>query len=452
MGDYSLCFPDVPPEVWEREDMAHALAQRDICTVYRILHAHGLSQARIAAISGQAQSDVSAIMNGRAIRHYSVLERIAEGFAIPRGRMGLAYTGTFVGGRTQGNHNGDEKAKRRSFVVLAGAVVMREGTSTGRIPEFFPVHAVDAIRETSLSTRVGLSDVHALKQVVRDARAIDQRFGGYGQYQPTVASVRYAESLLRCRMSKRTRDELLSATASLHATAGWFAAEGGDTDNARAHYAQALDLGREAKDSFANARTLYAAGRTELHYGDAETASKLFQLATVAATRSPLLLCVMHANSAWAAARSGWRDAAMRNIECAYEQYEKANPVEDYFEFRWFGVADLAAVTGAAYLDLGEYGNAAADLARAVEHRRENEVRSIAFELANLADARIRLGDTDRGITTGRWAASMARRIRSARLPGRLAPLARSAEQAGSDGRQLAEELRNVPCFLPMKP
>jgi tetratricopeptide (TPR) repeat protein len=211
--------------------------------------------------------------------------------------------------------------------------------------------------------------VHALHQVVRGARAIDQQFGGYGQYQPTVASVRHAESLLRCRMTNRTRDSLLAATATLHTTAGWFAAEGGDTENARAHYGKALELGREAGDSFANARALYAAGRTELHFGDAETASKLFQLATVASARSPLLLSVMHANSAWAAARSGWRDAALRNIEQAREQYDKANRSEDYSEFRWFGVADLAAVTGAAYLHLGDHENAVADLSRAVRHR-----------------------------------------------------------------------------------
>jgi transcriptional regulator with XRE-family HTH domain len=78
-------------EVWGRPEVVKALAVHDIATVYRWLQRFGVSQRAIAAASEQSQSEVSEIMKGRQIRSYDVLVRIAEGFSIPRGRMGLEY-------------------------------------------------------------------------------------------------------------------------------------------------------------------------------------------------------------------------------------------------------------------------------------------------------------------------------------------------------------------------
>ena len=47
-------FWELPPdpEVLQRSDMRAALAERDIAAVYRILQMHGISQRRIAALTG----------------------------------------------------------------------------------------------------------------------------------------------------------------------------------------------------------------------------------------------------------------------------------------------------------------------------------------------------------------------------------------------------------------
>ena len=82
----------IDPTVWEREDMRRFLAARDIWSVYRLLQRLGISQRAIAARTGHAQSEVSEIVAGhRQVVSYDVLERIAAGFGIPRGWMGLAY-------------------------------------------------------------------------------------------------------------------------------------------------------------------------------------------------------------------------------------------------------------------------------------------------------------------------------------------------------------------------
>src|SRR5262249_51601754 len=81
----------VDPEEWDRPEMRTALAARDITRVYRLLQKLGFSQQKIAALAGQSQPEVSAIIHGRKVMAYDVLSRIADGLGIPRGYMGLAY-------------------------------------------------------------------------------------------------------------------------------------------------------------------------------------------------------------------------------------------------------------------------------------------------------------------------------------------------------------------------
>lgn len=85
-------MPELPSrDIWDGPEMHRALAGRDISTVYRLLCETGLSQAQIAKLTEQRQSDVSEIANGRRVLSYAVLERIADGLGIPRGHLGLAY-------------------------------------------------------------------------------------------------------------------------------------------------------------------------------------------------------------------------------------------------------------------------------------------------------------------------------------------------------------------------
>lgn len=84
----------IPEEVWGLETMRAALRVREIATMYDILQRHGVSQRRIAAATGQSQSEISEILSGRRVWSYDVLVRIADGFGIPRGWMGLAHADT----------------------------------------------------------------------------------------------------------------------------------------------------------------------------------------------------------------------------------------------------------------------------------------------------------------------------------------------------------------------
>jgi transcriptional regulator with XRE-family HTH domain len=71
--------------------MRQALAAQDVTAVYRLLCRQGYCQQHIAALTGQSQPEVSAIIHGRQVMAYEVLSRIADGLGIPRGYLGLAW-------------------------------------------------------------------------------------------------------------------------------------------------------------------------------------------------------------------------------------------------------------------------------------------------------------------------------------------------------------------------
>lgn len=76
-------LPD--PSLWERPEMRAVLAARDIGALYRRLRKVGVSQRRIAQLTGQHHADITEVARGRQIQSYDVLARIADGLKIPRG-------------------------------------------------------------------------------------------------------------------------------------------------------------------------------------------------------------------------------------------------------------------------------------------------------------------------------------------------------------------------------
>src|SRR3954471_12925488 len=118
----------VDPALWHRADMRAALAARDIAGVFRLLQRVGVSQRRIAALTGQSQSEISEILAGRQVVSYDVLARIADGLGIARGQMGLAFdedTARMVSGDNALIDNGPERPE---------AVARLTGLAVGTAP------------------------------------------------------------------------------------------------------------------------------------------------------------------------------------------------------------------------------------------------------------------------------------------------------------------------------
>ncbi|WP_243793682.1 helix-turn-helix transcriptional regulator [Saccharopolyspora gloriosae] len=418
---------DIPPEVWRRAEVRDALAMRDIGTVYRALRAHGVSQSRIAQLTGQAQSEVSDVLNGRAVRSYALLSRIATGLGIPRGWMGMAGEAppatTEQPGADVPPREEDEAAKRRRFLSYAGSLVLGARTELADSAHLLSAEMREFDVPRTAPGRVGAADLAALGELIGSLRRIDHRYGGVGQYGTIAAASRQAELMLDSSMTEAVRSQLLATLCKLHATAGWTAVENGLLASGHEHFGRALDFGRDGGDPLAIARTLYAAGRAELHFGDANSALKLFQLGSIRAESSPLVSSVLQLNSAWAAAQGERGDSVRRLLDNGRGLHGAARIDSDYPLFRWFGDADLLGMTGSIQLAMGEYESAALHLSRAVAARAPGEVRSAVFELASLAEAKFALGDHGAAVRHGRRAVLLAGGVRSARLRGRLAGL-----------------------------
>ena len=85
--------PNLGPDgMWHRPDMRLALARHDLRHVFHLMRRYGIPQRRIAAATGMNQSEISEILTGpRIVRSYAVFLRLAEGFGLPRGWLGLNY-------------------------------------------------------------------------------------------------------------------------------------------------------------------------------------------------------------------------------------------------------------------------------------------------------------------------------------------------------------------------
>ncbi|WP_409074183.1 helix-turn-helix domain-containing protein [Micromonospora chalcea] len=76
---------------FEGRPISAFLAERDISALLRFLRARGFSRARLAGMTGLSETRVRQIAQGRQkVTSYDVLDRIAEGFGIPRRYLGLA--------------------------------------------------------------------------------------------------------------------------------------------------------------------------------------------------------------------------------------------------------------------------------------------------------------------------------------------------------------------------
>jgi transcriptional regulator with XRE-family HTH domain len=86
---------DIDPRWWEAasfegQPVSSLLAERDISAVLRFLRTRGFSRARLAAMTGLSETRVRQIGQGRQrVTSYEVLERVADGLAIPRPYLGL---------------------------------------------------------------------------------------------------------------------------------------------------------------------------------------------------------------------------------------------------------------------------------------------------------------------------------------------------------------------------
>jgi transcriptional regulator with XRE-family HTH domain len=277
--------PGIDPVLYQRDDVRDAIARHDFGTVYQVLrHEQGLSQRRIAGLTGQAQSEVSEILSGRQVLMYSVLQRIVTGLAIPPHLAGVSWhdpdgAGAYPGGVTVADSEEAEKMLRRHLLALGGitmtgATVTKLGHLLAQLPGPPPV---------PLPSRLGTVQVTQVRDVTRGLGVGDI----YGDPQVCSSAAAWATRLLDVPGTDAVRRALKVAVAELHSVAGWAAFDAGLCQRALYHHARTLELATEAGDVYLQTLALnYAAGVTVEH-GHPDDGLKMRQCAQVTAWGIP---------------------------------------------------------------------------------------------------------------------------------------------------------------------
>jgi transcriptional regulator with XRE-family HTH domain len=441
----------IDPAVWERPAMSAALAARDVAAIFRLLQNIGVSQRRIAAMTGQSQSEISEILAARQVMAYDVLARIADGLGIPRGKMGLAYDSEPSGlltGQKDAKQVSDEPEETRRLLahvaeVTIGAAVL-DAESWSR--EFEPATA-------PVPERVGMPDVARLESITRGLRALDYQHGGGSCRDAVAAQVQWAQRWLRADYSDAVARRLHLALADLHNLAGWTSFDVGLYPPARRHFARALEQAKHANEPSLVAKVLYCMGRLHLHHNHVLDALKFFQLGQIAAQESgcELAVAMLCANEAWAYALLGKPQQAFKSIGRAQDEFARADLAEAPAWVRFFGSADLYASIAMTRAFLPEStakqrAEAVAGFTRSLSERGSEMARSRAFELTALAKVHLQEGDLDHGAKIGHQAVDLAEQVRSIRVVDRTAPLLAEAERhpTHADVRSLAERIATL--------
>jgi len=441
----------IDPAVWKRADMRAALAARDISAVFRLLQRMGVSQRHIAALTGQAQSEISEILAGRQVVSYDVLARIADGLGVPRGALGLAYddeTAALLGlSRPAASTTPADPPPEEAGPRLTSLTELAPGSTPVDSESWAQPFRPSWSRPPD---RIGLSDVERLTAITAQLRTADRQFGGGSCREAVLAQLTWASQLLRARADQATTDALHRALADLHLLAGWTSFDLGVLGEARRHFARALEHARFINESSLAAKALYCLGRLHLHHGWNVQALRLFHVGQVAAQESGhgRAVAMLHINLAWAHAVLGDGRQALACIGRARDEYGRSEhePTPTWLSF--FDSAELQALRGMTLAHLPD--PTPQQRAEAIERfsfstavRSQPFARSRTFDLIALAWLLIDSGEVDHGLRVGHEALDSATTIRSQRVIDRLAPLRASLARRRShpDARDLANRI-----------
>ncbi|MGH3695541.1 MAG: helix-turn-helix domain-containing protein [Pseudonocardiaceae bacterium] len=423
----------IDPAVFEREDLRAALAGHDIGAVYRALRHAGVGQRRIAALTGQSQSEVSEIANGREVHDYRVLVRIAEGLGIPREWMGLSF-GAYPENAEDLPREVVEEMRRRALLATAGMVVVgRPLLGIGELAGPSPVPPPERI--------LGL---HVVK--VRD---LTQRLGEAGRTygadpQVSSAAAAWASDLLEVSGAEPVKQALMTAVAEMHIQAGWEAFDAGLYDRAMYHYNHALELASKSGDAYCQTLALNYTGLAHMEHGHPNDGLKVLQYGQMkaldieqdgqravlgAGSRTALEACAL-ADSATALDRLGYLDAADVALAESRELWQPTPTAID---------GDLDMVAARLELERGRLDAAepfAAASVRLWECRGAQRGRTRASIL--LATIHVQAGESD-GLWLAHEAITGTMKLSSARARRNLEPLVTALQaRPRSDYRDLA--------------
>lgn len=413
--------------------MLKACAERDISTIFRFLCDGGMTQRELAVLVRMNQSEVSAIINGRQVRAYDVLVRVADGLGIPRGMMGLGWD---VESESVPEEV-DEDVERRKLFALAGAILF--GAPVFGKPE--PL----AVRRVLIAPprRVGMADVRMYEATMVELQALQREVGGRATREPLVATAKAGEQLLKAEGTPDVHRRLRFLVSDVHRRAGWAAGDIGLVNDYRAHMHAALDFA--AGDPGRIALVLCTAGSMEKSLGAPKFALKLLQIGQTAAASSadPQIRAVLGGETVAGYVAFGRPDMAKSELITARSLFADADISQSLPGFAAY--SNGHGVLASAELELGNFDAARTEIVTALKKRSKDDHWCNALDTIILATTNMRAGAIKETIQDTQRALVLVGRVGSRQLQDRMIPLADGLERRkDSTCQDLARAVRQV--------
>lgn len=430
----------IPSEFWEHSEAAAAAAELDLTRLVQLLRSRiDLNQEAIARLSGLSQSTVSRLESGRPLKNLAKARQARKNLGAPVAVDADPEPPAIPGG--------SEHAEDARWLLAHAAKVTMGILET---PEQPPGPSrVSA----PVPTRLSLVDIEHLEAMTSMLRSADYQFGGGVSIDAIEAHIDRARKYAQAEHTGEVSQRLRLALADLYNLGGWTTFDIGANASAGQHFAQALVEAKKADSPSLSANILYRIGRLHLHNGRHSDALRFFQLGQLEAQTSTCRLTVslLCANEAWAYAMLDDEERTVQSLERAEDEFSRAEHERVPGWVRFWGEADLYAMTGVATAAMPtqsprSYARATDNLNRALALRGPAMGRSRAFELAALATAHLRHGDIDEGTRVGSEAVDLAENLRSHRVIDRLGPMAEAALATGQRGEatELAERIATL--------
>jgi tetratricopeptide (TPR) repeat protein len=390
--------PAIPAEIWARPDVTRALRQRDIGELLRLLRQWtGLSQTRIAAATGIAQSRLSNYATGqRQITTLSVWERVADGLCMPdtaRACLGLA------------SHD------------AATHVAPPAATQ--------PEQETELLRRIAVASHIDATVIGALQHETDAIRLLDRRLGAPAVAAKLGTHIRQLDTALRHSLRPGQRQPLAAVTADACALAGWQAIDMRRLPEAWTYFENAIAAAREAADM-----SLLAFAAGEQAYVLADLGHPRDALAMVQAARQETRARIpyqiqtwLHAAEGEMAAAAGQETACRHALDQAADAISHGPSGED-LPYLALNKAHLARWRGNCLVTFGD-PQVADELATALAAMDGTFTRAEAGLRCDLAAALHAQGETTEAHSQLDQARQLAQLTGSARQRRRIRQLAR---------------------------
>jgi transcriptional regulator with XRE-family HTH domain len=447
--------------VCARQDVLDACSKRDLGTIIKVLGAHGVTQGRIAGLTGISQGRLSEWKkHKRRPQAASTFEKFADGLRMPPpARRALGVAPDQHADAVAVTRLPDQPPPDIGLVYpdtpsgAAENVALLWRADLSDAPFLRARLDPDAYKDASLhwlidprvqpddrtarGARIGKADVGRFRATVDLFEQLDNRFGGGHARQSLVQYLSTdADRLLHGQYTDDVGRELFSATAEATLLTAWMTYDSTPGSSlAQRYFVQAVALAQAGDDRLLGASVLDAMSHQATYTGRFDEAANLARAAMTGSrgVATATLTAHFHAMEARALARLGDAKGCDRALADAVREFEQRRPEDDPEWIRYFDESELFAEIGHCFRDLGRPVDAAMHASRSLVALDETTfMRSDFFVMMVLADSYLDAGELEKACSVVLDALTAGEQIRSARCVGYLREFRQRLTAAGS--------------------